>query len=51
MLRTTWRWLRRGLTLAMLLLLLVRMVPADPDKPRADAPPAPKGKHTQPPRS
>ncbi len=38
MLRTTWRWLRRGLTLGMLLLLLVRMVPADPDKPRADTP-------------
>jgi len=45
MLRATWRWLRRSLTLAMLILLLVRVVPADPDKPRADAP-APKGKHT-----
>jgi hypothetical protein len=28
MLRTTWRWLRRGLTLGMLILLLARMVPA-----------------------
>jgi len=46
MLRTTWRWLRRGLTLAMLLLLVVRMVPAEPDKPKADTPPAAKSKHT-----
>ncbi len=47
MLRTTWRWLRRGLTLAMLLLLLVRMVPADPHPNWTDAPPPPadKGKH------
>ncbi len=47
MLRTTWRWLRRGLTLAMLLLLLVRMVPADPHPNWIDAPtsPADKGKH------
>ncbi len=44
MLRATWRWLRRGLTLAMLILLLTRMVPADPDKPKAE-PPA-KAKHT-----
>ncbi len=45
MLRAMWRWLRRGLTLAMLVLLLTRMVPADPDKPGA-VPPAAKGKHT-----
>jgi uncharacterized protein len=45
MVRATWRWLRRGLTLAMLVLLLTRMVPADPDKPQANAPVA-KGKHT-----
>ncbi len=47
MLRTTWRWLRRGLTLAMLLLLLVRMVPADPNPtwPDAPAPETDKGKH------
>ncbi|HEY7152935.1 MAG TPA: thioredoxin domain-containing protein [Gemmataceae bacterium] len=43
MLRTTWRWLRRGLTLAMLILLLVRMVPAEPDKTQAE--PDAKGKH------
>jgi uncharacterized protein YyaL (SSP411 family) len=47
MLRTMWRWLRRGLTLAMLLLLLARMVPADPhfdwkDTPTANAD---KGEH------
>src|SRR5689334_13253441 len=46
MLRTTWRWLRRGLTLAMLILLLVRMVPADPDKPRAEPAAKSKPKHT-----
>jgi uncharacterized protein YyaL (SSP411 family) len=48
MLRATWRWLRRGLTLAMLILLLTRMVPADPDKPKAEPParPAAKAKHT-----
>jgi uncharacterized protein YyaL (SSP411 family) len=48
MLRTTWRWLRRGLTLGMLVLLLARMLPADPDKPNANPPasPPPKGKHT-----
>jgi uncharacterized protein YyaL (SSP411 family) len=49
MLRTMWRWLRRGLTLAMLLLLLVRMVPADPQPtpPKASAPAAKdKAKHT-----
>jgi uncharacterized protein len=51
MLRATWRWLRRGLTLGMLLLLLVRMVPADPTPRRSDPPPAsdkdkPKHKHT-----
>jgi uncharacterized protein YyaL (SSP411 family) len=47
MLRTMWRWLRRGLTLAMLLLLLVRMVPADPHSTGIDAPApaADKGKH------
>src|SRR5579884_3632255 len=47
MLRTTWRWLRRGLTLAMLLLLLVRMVPADshPNWIDSPTPPADKGKH------
>ncbi|SRR5579883_1645792 len=46
MLRTTWRWLRRGLTLSMLLLLLVRMVPADPHPGFTDTPvPAEKGKH------
>jgi uncharacterized protein YyaL (SSP411 family) len=50
MLRTTWRWLRRALTLNMLLLLLVRVVPADPNAIRSD-PPAPvadkaKHKHT-----
>jgi uncharacterized protein YyaL (SSP411 family) len=46
MLRTTWRWLRRGLTLLMLLLLLVQMVPADPhqEQPATPAPAAPKGK-------
>jgi uncharacterized protein YyaL (SSP411 family) len=48
MLRATWRWLRRGLTLAMLILLLTRMVPADPDKPKAEPParPSAKAKHT-----
>ncbi len=47
MLRTKWRWLRRGLTLGMLLFLLVRMVPADPHPTRTDAPapPADKAKH------
>jgi uncharacterized protein YyaL (SSP411 family) len=47
MLRTTWRWLRRGLTLAMLLLLLVRMVPADPHPTWTDtpAPSTDKGNH------
>jgi uncharacterized protein YyaL (SSP411 family) len=46
MLRATWRWLRRGLTLGMLLLLLVRMVPADPHPAPTDGPPpaADKGK-------
>ncbi len=50
MMRTTWRWLRRGLTLGMVLFLLVRMVPADPHPARTDAPPPPankaKHKHT-----
>jgi uncharacterized protein YyaL (SSP411 family) len=47
MLRTTWRWLRRALTLGMLVLLLTRMVPAVPDRPKAEPAPAPaKGKHT-----
>src|SRR6516162_8704003 len=48
MLRATWRWLRRGLTLGMLILLLTRMVPADPDKPKAEPPAksAAKAKHT-----
>jgi uncharacterized protein len=47
MLRTTWRWLRRGLTLVMLLLLLVRIVPADPHPTWTDtpAPAVDKGKH------
>jgi uncharacterized protein len=47
MLRTTWRWLRRGLTLAMLLLLLARLLSADPHSTPTDAPapPAEKGKH------
>ncbi|HTU17109.1 MAG TPA: thioredoxin domain-containing protein [Gemmataceae bacterium] len=47
MLRPTWRWLRRGLTLGMLLLLLVRLLPADPHPSRIDTPepPADKGKH------
>ena len=51
MLRATWRWLRRGLTLGMLLLLLVRLLPADPHPvDRRDAGPTPpspadKGKH------
>jgi uncharacterized protein YyaL (SSP411 family) len=42
MMRAMWRWLRRGLTLAMLVLLLVRMLPADPDKPAAKPPAKPK---------
>ena len=48
MLRATWRWLRRGLTLGMLILLLTRVVPADPDKPKAEPPAnrAAKAKHT-----
>jgi uncharacterized protein YyaL (SSP411 family) len=50
MLRTTWRRLRRALTLTMLLLLVVRMVPADP-QPTPTKTPAPaadkdKPKHT-----
>jgi uncharacterized protein YyaL (SSP411 family) len=47
MLRTTWRWLRRGLTLLMLLLLLVQIVPADPHpgQPATPAPVTEKGKH------
>jgi uncharacterized protein YyaL (SSP411 family) len=47
MLRATWRWLRRGLTLAMILLLLVRIVPADPHPINSDdpAPSSDKGKH------
>ncbi len=44
MLRTMWRWLRRGLTLAMLLLLLARMVPADPHFDWKDTPTANAGK-------
>ncbi len=61
MLRTTWRWLRRGLTLGMLVLLLAHMVPADPDKPRgrtagqsrvqgqAQQPPGPRDQPLSPP--
>ncbi len=47
MLRTTWRWLRRGLTLIMLILLLVQMVPADPHLEFTDtpSPAADKSKH------
>jgi uncharacterized protein YyaL (SSP411 family) len=44
MLRTMWRWLRRGLTLAMLLLLLVRLLPADPHHTSSDAPAPAAGK-------
>ncbi|HEY7310560.1 MAG TPA: thioredoxin domain-containing protein [Gemmataceae bacterium] len=44
MMRATWRWLRRGLTLLMLVLLLVRITPADPEKPPAK--PVAKPKHT-----
>ncbi|MHB1425636.1 MAG: thioredoxin domain-containing protein [Gemmataceae bacterium] len=44
MLRTTWRWLRRGLTLGMLLFLLVRMVPADPHLLPTEAPTPPSDK-------
>ncbi len=47
MLRTTWRWLRRGLTLAMLLILLVRLVPADPH-PAWTGTPAPGAEENKP---
>ena len=48
MLRATWRWLRRGLTLGMLLLLLVRLLPADPHPvDRRDAGPTPPSPPTR----
>ncbi|MGH7226861.1 MAG: thioredoxin domain-containing protein, partial [Gemmataceae bacterium] len=44
MLRVKWRWLRRALTLAMLLLLLTHMVPANPHRQPAEAPAPPADK-------
>jgi uncharacterized protein YyaL (SSP411 family) len=44
MLRATWRWLRRGLTLGMLILIWTRMLPADSDKPKAQSPRKPVAK-------
>jgi uncharacterized protein YyaL (SSP411 family) len=47
MMRAMWRWLRRVLTLGMLLLLVVRFVPADPLLSPTEEPPPPPAKKEQ----
>ncbi len=44
MVRTNWRWLRRVLTVAMLLVLVIRALPEEPQPAKPKTPPATAGK-------